>query len=117
MPGRIGMGTLAKRVGTIREMEAERGRKPLTIAVIPPTSIEAAREEALRYVNIPGLLAWANKAKFAVRPPSGTFETVEDLAGRLIVGGRTTRSARSASSRRWAWSTSSSTSGSSSSAG
>jgi alkanesulfonate monooxygenase SsuD/methylene tetrahydromethanopterin reductase-like flavin-dependent oxidoreductase (luciferase family) len=37
-------------------------------------------------VNIPGLLAWANKAKFAVRPPSGTFETVEDLEGQLIVG-------------------------------
>jgi len=37
-------------------------------------------------VNIPGLLAWANKAKFAVKPPSGKFETVEDLEGQLIVG-------------------------------
>jgi hypothetical protein len=32
------------------------------------------------------LLAWANKAKFAVKPPSGTFETVEDLEGQLIAG-------------------------------
>ena len=32
-------------------------------------------------MNIPGLLAWANKAKFAVKPPSGSFETVEDLEG------------------------------------
>jgi alkanesulfonate monooxygenase SsuD/methylene tetrahydromethanopterin reductase-like flavin-dependent oxidoreductase (luciferase family) len=54
--------------------------------VIPPTSIEETREEALRHVNVPGLLAWANKAKFAVKPPSGHFESVEDLEGQLIVG-------------------------------
>jgi alkanesulfonate monooxygenase SsuD/methylene tetrahydromethanopterin reductase-like flavin-dependent oxidoreductase (luciferase family) len=86
MPGRISMATLAKRIETIETMSNERGRSRPTIAVIPPTSIEATREEALRHVNIPGLLAWANKAKFAVRPPSGAFETVEDLEGQLIVG-------------------------------
>jgi alkanesulfonate monooxygenase SsuD/methylene tetrahydromethanopterin reductase-like flavin-dependent oxidoreductase (luciferase family) len=86
MPGRISMGTLAKRIETIEQLSAEKGRSRPTIAVIPPTSIEATREEALQHVNIPGLLAWANKAKFAVRPPSGSFETVEDLEGQLIVG-------------------------------
>jgi alkanesulfonate monooxygenase SsuD/methylene tetrahydromethanopterin reductase-like flavin-dependent oxidoreductase (luciferase family) len=86
MPGRISMATLAKRIETIETMSTERGRSRPTIAVIPPTSIEATREEALKHVNIPGLLAWANKAKFAVRPPSGTFDTVEDLEGQLIVG-------------------------------
>jgi alkanesulfonate monooxygenase SsuD/methylene tetrahydromethanopterin reductase-like flavin-dependent oxidoreductase (luciferase family) len=86
MPGRISMDTLAKRIDSIRSLEAEQGKKPITIAVIPPTSIEETRDEALRHVNIPGLLAWANKAKFAVKPPSGKFETAEDLAGQLIVG-------------------------------
>jgi alkanesulfonate monooxygenase SsuD/methylene tetrahydromethanopterin reductase-like flavin-dependent oxidoreductase (luciferase family) len=86
MPGRISMGTLAKRIETIEQLSAEKGRSRPTIAVIPPTSIEATRDEALEHVNIPGLLAWANKAKFAVRPPSGSFETVEDLEGQLIVG-------------------------------
>jgi alkanesulfonate monooxygenase SsuD/methylene tetrahydromethanopterin reductase-like flavin-dependent oxidoreductase (luciferase family) len=86
MPGRISMGTLAKRIETIEQLSAEQGRARPTIAVIPPTSIEQTREEALQHVNIPGLLAWANKAKFAVRPPSGTFETVDDLEGQLIVG-------------------------------
>lgn len=86
MPGRIGMATLAKRIADIEKMSAERGRARPTIAVIPPTSIEATREEALEYVNIPGLLAWANKAKFSVKPPSGVFETVDDLQGQLIVG-------------------------------
>jgi alkanesulfonate monooxygenase SsuD/methylene tetrahydromethanopterin reductase-like flavin-dependent oxidoreductase (luciferase family) len=86
MPGRIGLATLAKRVSTIRELEREQGKKPITIAVIPPTSIESTRAEALERVNIPGLLAWANKAKFAVKPPSGEFATVEDLEGQLIAG-------------------------------
>jgi alkanesulfonate monooxygenase SsuD/methylene tetrahydromethanopterin reductase-like flavin-dependent oxidoreductase (luciferase family) len=80
------MATLAKRIDTITKLSAEQGRERPTIAVIPPTSIERTRDEALEHVNIPGLLAWANKAKFAVRPPSGSFETVEDLEGQLIVG-------------------------------
>jgi len=86
MPGRISMLTLKKRISTIEEMSQAAGRSRPTIAVIPPTSIEATREEALQHVNIPGLLAWANKAKFAVKPPSGTFETVDDLEGQLIAG-------------------------------
>ncbi len=86
MPGRISMATLEKRIDTMKELSAEAGRTLPTIAIIPPTSIESTREEALKHVNIPGLLAWANKAKFAVKPPSGTFETVDDLEGQLILG-------------------------------
>ncbi|WP_047524711.1 LLM class flavin-dependent oxidoreductase [Microbacterium sp. ZOR0019] len=86
MPGRTGLLTMEKRIQTMREMTDENGRPMPTVAVIPPTSIEDTREEALKHVNIPGLLAWANKAKFAVKPPSGSFETVEDLEGQLIVG-------------------------------
>jgi alkanesulfonate monooxygenase SsuD/methylene tetrahydromethanopterin reductase-like flavin-dependent oxidoreductase (luciferase family) len=86
MPGRISLATMAKRISSMRELAGEQGKVMPTVAVIPPTSIEETREEALKYVNVPGLLAWANKAKFAVRPPSGVFETVEDLEGQLIVG-------------------------------
>jgi alkanesulfonate monooxygenase SsuD/methylene tetrahydromethanopterin reductase-like flavin-dependent oxidoreductase (luciferase family) len=86
MPGRISLATMEKRIGTMRDLSAEQGKTMPTVAVIPPTSIEATREEALKDVNIPGLLAWANKAKFTVKPPSGSFETVEDLEGQLIAG-------------------------------
>jgi alkanesulfonate monooxygenase SsuD/methylene tetrahydromethanopterin reductase-like flavin-dependent oxidoreductase (luciferase family) len=86
MPGRISLATMAKRISSMRELAGEQGKVMPTVAVIPPTSVEETREEALKYVNVPGLLAWANKAKFAVRPPSGVFETVEDLEGQLIVG-------------------------------
>lgn len=86
MPGRISLATMAKRIETMKELSAEQNKTMPTVAVIPPTSIEATREEALKDVNIPGLLAWANKAKFTVKPPSGSFETVEDLEGQLIAG-------------------------------
>jgi alkanesulfonate monooxygenase SsuD/methylene tetrahydromethanopterin reductase-like flavin-dependent oxidoreductase (luciferase family) len=86
MPGRISMATLAKRIDTIEQLSTDKGRNRPTIAVIPPTSIEETRDEALKHVNIPGLLAWANRARFAVRPPSGEFKTVQDLEGQLIVG-------------------------------
>jgi alkanesulfonate monooxygenase SsuD/methylene tetrahydromethanopterin reductase-like flavin-dependent oxidoreductase (luciferase family) len=86
MPGRISMRTLERRVRTIDELSAEAGRARPALGVIPPTSVEAMRDKALAHVNVPGLLAWANKARFAVRPPSGRFETVTDLEGQLIAG-------------------------------
>jgi alkanesulfonate monooxygenase SsuD/methylene tetrahydromethanopterin reductase-like flavin-dependent oxidoreductase (luciferase family) len=86
MPGRISLRTMARRIETMDQLAAEQGKKRPTVAVIPPTSIESTRQKALEHVNIPGLLAWANKAKFTVKPPSGRFETVEDLEGQLIAG-------------------------------
>lgn len=86
MPGRISMPTFRVRVEAIRKMSVEAGRKPPTIAVIPPTSVEDDRDLAIREANIEGVCAWANKAKFWVKPPSGRFETLEDLEGTLIAG-------------------------------
>ena len=86
MPGRISMPTLAKRVDAMRRMSVEQGKTMPTVGVIPPTSIEATREKALSCVNIPGLLAWANRSKWSVKPASGAFETTDDLEGQLIAG-------------------------------
>jgi alkanesulfonate monooxygenase SsuD/methylene tetrahydromethanopterin reductase-like flavin-dependent oxidoreductase (luciferase family) len=86
MPGRISLATFRARVDKMRELSLESGRPMPTPAVIPPTSVEATREKALADVNVDGLLAWANNAKFWVKPPSGRFETWEDLEGTLIAG-------------------------------
>ena len=86
MPGRISLATFRARVDKMRELSTEAGRAMPTVAVIPPTSVEATREEALRDVNVDGLLTWANNARFWVKPPSGRFETWEDLEGTLIAG-------------------------------
>jgi alkanesulfonate monooxygenase SsuD/methylene tetrahydromethanopterin reductase-like flavin-dependent oxidoreductase (luciferase family) len=86
MPGRISLATFRARVAALREQSEAAGRSMPTPAVIPPTSVEETREKALEYVNVDGLLAWANKAKYWVKPPSGKFETWEDLEGTLIAG-------------------------------
>lgn len=86
MPGRISLPTFKARIAKMQELSDEAGRRLPTIAVIPPTSVEASREEALADVNVPGLLAWANKARYWVKPPSGRFETWDDLEGMLIAG-------------------------------
>ena len=38
-------------------------------------------------MNVEGLLTWANeRGKWWVKPPSGRFETAEDIRGSLIAG-------------------------------
>jgi alkanesulfonate monooxygenase SsuD/methylene tetrahydromethanopterin reductase-like flavin-dependent oxidoreductase (luciferase family) len=86
MPGRLSLPTFRARVEKMRELSSAAGTRMPTVAIIPPTSVEATRDEALRDVNIEGLCAWANNAKFWVKPPSGRFETWEDLEGTLIAG-------------------------------
>jgi alkanesulfonate monooxygenase SsuD/methylene tetrahydromethanopterin reductase-like flavin-dependent oxidoreductase (luciferase family) len=86
MPGRIGIDTLRVRVDTLAKVSADFGRPHPNVGIIPPASIGRTREEALAKVNVPGLLAWANNAKFWVKPASGLFETADDLRGALIYG-------------------------------
>ena len=76
----------APRSGRSTSCAAAAGRVRPAVGVIPPTSVEGTREEALAHVNVPGLLAWANKSRFAVRPASGRFETASDLEGQLVAG-------------------------------
>jgi alkanesulfonate monooxygenase SsuD/methylene tetrahydromethanopterin reductase-like flavin-dependent oxidoreductase (luciferase family) len=86
MPGRISLATLRSRVELMDQKSADAGRSRPIVGVIPPTSVEEDRDKAFSYVNVEGLLAWANKAKYWVKPPSGRFETWEDLEGTLIAG-------------------------------
>lgn len=86
LPGRIGIATLRKRIKLLRE-QAELHQRPMSkVGIIPTASIARTREEALARINVPGLLQWANNARFWVKPESGKFETVEDLAGVLVYG-------------------------------
>ncbi len=87
MPGRITLPTIQKRVDVMTKLSAEAGRSLPTVAVIPPTSIAKTREQALDGLNLDGLLKWANeRGKWWVKPPSGRFETAEDIEGSLIAG-------------------------------
>lgn len=87
MPGRTTLATIEKRVGQMQELVADNGRKMPTVAVIPPTTIAETKEKAMEGTNIDGLIRWANeRGKWWVKPPSGRFETLEDIEGSLIAG-------------------------------
>lgn len=87
MPGRITLKTIEKRVEKMKELVAENGRPMPTVGVVPPTTIAETEDEAWAGTSVDGLLAWANeRGKWWVKPPSGKFETVEDIEGSLIAG-------------------------------
>jgi probable F420-dependent oxidoreductase len=87
MPGRTTLLTIAKRVEQMRSIVAENGRPMPTVGVVPPTTVASTEAEAWEGTNVDGLLKWANdRGKWWVKPPSGKFETAEDIEGSLIAG-------------------------------
>ena len=87
IPGRITLKTIEKRVAKMTELVAENGRPMPAVGVVPPTTIARTEAEAWAGTSLEGLLAWANqRGKWWVKPPSGTFETAEDIEGSLIAG-------------------------------
>jgi len=86
MPARINYPTFSKRIEYLRSLCAESGKPMIETAVMPFTTIGKNIESALRGINITGLLDEAHNSSTWVKPPSGKFETLEDLRGVLIAG-------------------------------
>ncbi|MGZ9159765.1 MAG: LLM class flavin-dependent oxidoreductase [Candidatus Limnocylindrales bacterium] len=86
LPGRITFPTYEVRVAKIREMSAEQGRPPVLVGAVPVTSIGDTRDEAIRFMNVPGLLENANHQKFWLKPESGSFTTIDELDGSILAG-------------------------------
>jgi alkanesulfonate monooxygenase SsuD/methylene tetrahydromethanopterin reductase-like flavin-dependent oxidoreductase (luciferase family) len=86
LAGRVTLPTIRARVGRLQRLASEAGRGPLPAAVVAITSPARTREEALSKANVPGLLRQTNASATEVRPPSGQFKTVDDLAGLLLAG-------------------------------
>lgn len=84
LPGRITFPTFELRCRTIAESLAKRGLPMIRTGALPLVSVDSSRERALERVNVPGLLAGANR--FWVKPASGAFTDVDDLAGSVIAG-------------------------------
>ncbi|MGZ9276029.1 MAG: LLM class flavin-dependent oxidoreductase [Candidatus Limnocylindrales bacterium] len=86
LPGRITFPTYEVRVAKIREMSAEQDRPPVLVGAVPVTSIGDTRDEAIRFMNVPGLLENANHQKFWLKPESGSFTTIDELDGSILAG-------------------------------
>ncbi len=86
MPARINLPTFAKRVDYLRGL-CEQAQKPmLRTAVMPFTTIGKNQDDALRGIDVKSLIDDAYNFSMWVKPPSGKFETLEDIRGVILAG-------------------------------
>jgi probable F420-dependent oxidoreductase len=86
MPARITLETYLKRVEYIASLCLAHGKPLVTAAVMPFTSVAKTRAAALEGIDIRSLIDEAHNASSWVRPPSGSFDTLEDIRGLLLAG-------------------------------
>ena len=86
LPARITLATFTKRVAYLREVSQKAGRPMSGVGVMPLTSVARDKETALGHVNIKGLIDEANKNSSWVKPPNGTFSTLDDIHGLIVAG-------------------------------
>lgn len=82
IPGRVPMATFDDRLKYLRTLTDRK----ITLGNIPIVCIEKERAKALANVNIEELAGSSEGSKHWIKPPSGRFETIEDLEGLLIAG-------------------------------
>lgn len=85
LPGRIPLATLDARLEYLAERSAEAG-KTLSVGVVPVVKVHRDRSAARDGIDVAALAQSSAGAKFWKRPPSGSFETIDDLEGLVIAG-------------------------------
>jgi alkanesulfonate monooxygenase SsuD/methylene tetrahydromethanopterin reductase-like flavin-dependent oxidoreductase (luciferase family) len=86
LPARITLATFTKRIVYLREVSQKAGRPMIPAGVMPLTSLARDKETALGHVNFKGLIHEANKNLSWVKPPNGTFATLDDIHGLILAG-------------------------------
>jgi alkanesulfonate monooxygenase SsuD/methylene tetrahydromethanopterin reductase-like flavin-dependent oxidoreductase (luciferase family) len=86
MPARITLLTFTKLAEYTRGLCHLSGRPMISAAVMPFTSIAGSSDRAIAPVNIPALIAEANKFSTWVKPPAGVFSTIDDIRGFILAG-------------------------------
>ena len=82
IPGRVPLATFDDRVKFMRQLT----NRKITLGNIPITRIDKDRNKARASINVAALAESSEGASHWIKPPSGKFETIEDLEGLLIVG-------------------------------
>lgn len=85
MPGRIPIGALDQRLKLIEEMSAAAGAQ-VTRAIVPLVKIEKDSATARSGLDVRALAGSSEASSDWPLPPSGGFDTVDDLKGLLVVG-------------------------------
>ena len=82
IPGRVPLATFDDRVKYMRQLSDRK----ITLGNIPITRIDMDRNKARASINVAALAESSEGASHWIKPPSGKFQTIEDLEGLLIVG-------------------------------
>jgi len=86
MPARTTLATFAKLVEYSRGLCEQAGKPMVSAAVMPFTSVARDGDAALRDINVPSLIAEANKFPTWVKPSGGVFSSLEDIRGLILAG-------------------------------
>jgi alkanesulfonate monooxygenase SsuD/methylene tetrahydromethanopterin reductase-like flavin-dependent oxidoreductase (luciferase family) len=76
------MATFDDRIKYLRQLTDRK----VTLGNIPITRIDKNRNKARASVNVEALAESSEGSSHWIKPPSGKFQTIEDLEGLLIVG-------------------------------
>jgi alkanesulfonate monooxygenase SsuD/methylene tetrahydromethanopterin reductase-like flavin-dependent oxidoreductase (luciferase family) len=82
IPGRVPLATFDDRLKYLRTLTDRK----ISLGNIPILCIEKDRAKALAKIDVEALAGSSEGAKHWIKPPSGRFETIQDLEGLLIVG-------------------------------
>ncbi len=85
IPGRMPRRDVEARVKQMKRQAAEKNRPLPVAAVIPYVSPGRTVEEGAKYYNLQELIGTTGGGRYLM-PPSGKFETLEDLDGAAIAG-------------------------------
>jgi len=82
IPGRVPMATFDDRLKYLRELTDRK----IVLGNIPIVRIDKDRARARADVDVMALAGSSEGTPHWIKPPSGRFETIEDLEGLLVVG-------------------------------
>ena len=82
IPGRVPMATFDDRIKYLRQLTDRK----ITLGNIPITRIDKDRKKARASIDVEALAESSEGSSHWIKPPSGKFQTIEDLEGLLIVG-------------------------------
>jgi probable F420-dependent oxidoreductase len=85
MPGRIPLATLDDRLELLRESSEAAGAH-VTKSIIPLVKVDKSAGQARKDIDIEALAGSSEASKTWIAPPSGGFDTIDDLRGILTVG-------------------------------
>ena len=86
MPARINFATFSARIEYLQKCCHQAGKPMIKTAVMPFTSIAKDQESALDGIDVNGLIDEAHNVSTWVKPASGRFSTLEDIAGVILAG-------------------------------